>query len=207
MIVVLGMILAALCCGPGWLAGAVALLAALYYAALGIFEELGIVQYLIIVFFSVAAPAAAYLAGAFLDTFSHPLGKGGVFRLVAVVMAFVLMLASEQLLENFGAALIISQGVVAQGVGMLQATALTAGILNGVVMCAGVTAFAVMLMHLIFEVPVLWVSGAFRSRGSYAFAALRPLSVIIIATLFFRYILEKFATELSPQTLNVVMGG
>ena len=197
MIFALLIILTGAACLPGWFPGMVALAAALYILLEGVFVELTVSRYLLILTFAVAAPAAAYAAGALLDTFAARTVKGNHFRAFAAMAAFCLMLRSERLLEHLEAALTLSAGASVE-----QAAALGGAVLSAIVFCGGATAFVLIVIHLVCELPMLWIKGAFRAQAMYAFAAMRPLSVIIAVAFFFNLILQRFAYELGPQVIS-----
>jgi hypothetical protein len=183
--------------GPGWLPGAVALLIAAQIFLADMLPGLSLAQGIVLGGLILAVPAAAYLAGVLLNAFA--LSKTGAkhFSTLAVVLTFCLVLEADKSLDYFAAAV-----AVVQAAAWPQLSYIFAAAISALVFCGGLAALVIMILHLLFELPVLWLSSASRVRVQYAFAAMRPLSVIIGAALLFNLIVELFAANLWPTLMK-----
>ena len=143
-----------------------------------------------------AVPAAAYLAGAFLERFCEIRSKSGLLRRAAAVLALALICGSPRLTDCLFAA-----AQAAAGGDWRQQAALAAALGSGIVYCAGVAAFCLMIVVLLCEIPLRWFGTVSGSRLQIAFAGMRPLAVVLLAAAAFNLVSDLYARQLSPQRI------
>jgi len=186
----------------GWAVAVMALFFATHIFLTSVFVELTISQYFVLFGFVLAIPGAAYVAAILLEQFASSGLKGRSYHLIAVGCAYLVMFKSSMLFQYFEAALLVTyQKSLLQEVYFVSAT------INAILFCGGVVAVCIVVLHLLLELPVLWLRGATRLGVEYTFSALRPLSVVVGITLTFNLVLGLFVAELWPTTIaSLVLG-
>lgn len=172
----------------------IVLLIALHTVIGAMIPELSISHYLVLATFIVAAPVAGILAGAWWERFALSSRVGApTLRLIAALLAWYILLNSPQLFRYLEGTL-----AVVQGASPLRMLPLFAAVVNGILLCAAVVAFALMFVVLLFEVPARWFLAANEVREVIPFAALRPLLLLIVLCMGFDLIVGFFSAELLP---------
>ena len=179
-----------------WLWGALGLLAAvhIFLSALGLSVSAG--EFCLISGLLMAAPLAAWLTGRLLDDFTCGVRSAGSLSALAAALAFSLLIDSGLLAGALRAVLQILAG------GSWQKQFMLVGAIgNAVVLCAALTAFVLMVLVLLIELPFVWFARRDRSGTAAAIAAFRPLLVVLGLCLVFNHVSGLFVEELAPMML------
>lgn len=148
-----------------------------------------------------AMPAAAYVAGVWLDRFALGQVGGRSFRLMGLLLAYVLMFQSGALEDG-----LLTTVNLAQGVSIPRLLPLASAVVGKVIFCGSAVAIVFSLAHAIVELPTLWVGSRVDRLGVLPVAAMRPLGVAFLTGISLQLIAGFWSAELWPPYL-VALGG
>ncbi len=180
----------------GWTWLVVALLVALHLLLFGLVPQAHTSQLVVLGLFAGSIPVAAFIAGALLDAFAVELDESRILFRLAVVIACAVFFCSSMAVDLLEGALFV---ITTPDLTQVLPLVLTS--VNSIIFCGALTAFCLMVVALLFELPVLWLKNLLDLPLVVPFPGLRFLLVLLLACLSINHIVALFSFELSPTAL------
>lgn len=175
----------------GYLSGLIFMFVGAALAAHGLYGSVGAPSLLLLGSLVLSLPLAAFTLGCWLDRYALDEVRSRTLRTLLLALCLSAAMQSGVWFDLLAAALaLISSGSQFGVMAALLAS------FNAALLCAAIAAFALMLIALIVEIPVLWLSGSMRMRGVALIRPLRPLLIVILVSLAFNHIMGLFSVEL-----------
>lgn len=171
-----------------------ALAAQLFVSSLGV--TLTLAQQLCLTSLILAAPLASLILADLAERFCATSFNLPIVRQASCLLCLLIIFSGDTCLSYFEAAF-----SVVQNFSLSQGLAFFSAAISAIVFCAGISALALMLFSLSFELLARWISSAMEVTIDLPYAALRMLLLILAVCLSINLISGLFMAELSPLSI------
>ncbi len=142
----------------------------------------------------ISIPASAWLAGVLLDSFSIGLPGARVFSPLALILSCMLLLQSDAWMD----ALLAAAAPQPATPEFLKAGL---SILSSVILAAGLTAFVLSFVPVVFEIPLHWALDDRRIEIRPLLQAVRPLFILVLFAAGFRLFTGLYLHQFDIKTV------
>lgn len=154
--------------------------------------------YILIFTILFSIPLAATFAGFFIDRFILYSKRGELLRRLSLILAGAVALSAQSSGNFIEAAYhaIYSSSLSEQLVSFT-------GQLNLILFCGAGSALVLLSVVILFELPIIWLAGATSAMHTPAeiIKGLRILTVILLLSITYNYIVSFFAHEFWPRSI------
>ena len=144
----------------------------------------------------VAFPLVSVIAAALLDKFCALGPNRTTLQSIAICLTMALIFESNAFVGYLESAL-----QIAQEPSTSHLLAFVVSVFNSVLFCAGLIAFSAIILSVLFEFPLSWISSAASIRLVVPSAALRQLIVLMTLSLTFNFAIGLCVAELKPTII------